>query len=148
MASTIAELANVPRPQEPLPHRGRVAPHELAMYRVRAIVRAVRTEPDGDWHLILADPNDRQVTLIGEIPDSVCAVGSPFAAAFSAARRSLRQFGRGATVEVTGVGFFDHPHGQRGAAPNNFELHPIVAIDTVALPLDSAVVRPPGSKRF
>ena len=117
VTGTIGELAKLERPKERPPQRGRVPPHELTIYRVRAIVRQMSTESDGDWHLVLADPNDQRVTLIGEIPDSVCALGSPFAGAYSAARRSLRRFGRGATVEITGVGFFDHPHGNGGRLP-------------------------------
>ena len=29
-------------------------------------------------------------------------------------------------VRITGVGFFDYLHGQRGVAPNGIELHPVV----------------------
>jgi hypothetical protein len=31
-------------------------------------------------------------------------------------------------IRVNGVGFFDRPHGQAGAAPNNLELHPVLEI--------------------
>jgi hypothetical protein len=31
-----------------------------------------------------------------------------------------------ATATVTGVGFFDIPHGQTGVAPNAVELHPVL----------------------
>jgi hypothetical protein len=31
-------------------------------------------------------------------------------------------------VTVRGIGYFDPPHGQAGAAPNGIELHPVVAI--------------------
>jgi hypothetical protein len=30
------------------------------------------------------------------------------------------------TATVTGVGFFDFPHGQTGVAPNAIELHPVL----------------------
>ena len=36
-------------------------------------------------------------------------------------RRPLR-------VALTGVGFFDRPHGQKGLAPNGIELHPLLSI--------------------
>lgn len=29
------------------------------------------------------------------------------------------------TATITGVGFFDFEHGQRGVAPNAIELHPV-----------------------
>jgi hypothetical protein len=31
-------------------------------------------------------------------------------------------------VTLTGLGFFDFPHGQRGVAPNAVELHPVISI--------------------
>lgn len=31
-------------------------------------------------------------------------------------------------VTLTGVGFFDVPHGQTGVAPNAAELHPVISI--------------------
>jgi hypothetical protein len=32
-------------------------------------------------------------------------------------------------VRVTGVGFFDFLHGQRGVAPNGIELHPVLEVE-------------------
>ena len=32
-------------------------------------------------------------------------------------------------VRITGVGFFDYLHGQRGVAPNGIELHPVLDVD-------------------
>jgi hypothetical protein len=46
------------------------------------------------------------------------ACGSPSASSFSSRR------GR---ATITGVGFFDVPHGQTGVAPNAIELHPVLA---------------------
>jgi len=31
-------------------------------------------------------------------------------------------------MTVTGVGFFDSPHNQTGAAPNEIELHPVLKV--------------------
>ena len=31
-------------------------------------------------------------------------------------------------VRITGVGFFDHSHGQTGGAPNSIELHPVLSV--------------------
>jgi hypothetical protein len=36
-----------------------------------------------------------------------------------------------ATVEITGIGFFDDEHGAIGAAPNDIELHPLLSIRRV-----------------
>jgi hypothetical protein len=35
----------------------------------------------------------------------------------------------GVPVEIVGVGFFDRAHGQTGRAPNNIEIHPVLAIN-------------------
>ena len=32
-------------------------------------------------------------------------------------------------IRVTGVGFFDYLHGQRGVAPNGIELHPVLDVE-------------------
>jgi hypothetical protein len=40
----------------------------------------------------------------------------------------------GVTVDIIGVGFFDRAHGQTGRAPNNIEIHPILAIRFVQPP--------------
>lgn len=34
-----------------------------------------------------------------------------------------------AKVRITGVGFFDKIHGQKGVAPNGIEIHPILKIE-------------------
>jgi hypothetical protein len=42
----------------------------------------------------------------------------------AAGRRGVRLCSR---AQVTGVAFFDFPHGQTGVAPNAIELHPVLA---------------------
>jgi hypothetical protein len=123
---SISALRALPRPPRPLPFNTRIAPYELRTYRVRAVLRQVITESDGDWHLVLADPDASGRTIIGEIPDSACALGSVYAGRFASVRRDLRAAPKNALIEVVGFGFFDYVHGQRGVAPNGFELHPIV----------------------
>ncbi len=129
--TTVAALAAMPRPAGPFPQRARVTPEELVTWRVRAILWEVRVEPDGDLHLVLADPSNTSVRMIAELPDSNCALGSRHAATFAEVNRQLRRVGRRKLVTITGVAFFDRPHGQRGAAPNNIELHPVLRVEVV-----------------
>ena len=129
--STVAQLAALPHPETPTQARRRSAPHELQTFTVRVRIKEIRTEPDGDWHLILEDVDGSRATLVAEVPDSVCALRSPWAGRYAEVRRALRRIPRGAIVDVTGVGFFDSYHNQRGMAPNNFELHPVLAIRAV-----------------
>ena len=87
-------------------------------------------------------------SFIGEVPDPSCFSGrdgsfgsqTPFADGITSARQAMNQRfpnadqsgkwndGADAPVEITGIGFFDRSHGQIGRAPNNIEIHPILAI--------------------
>src|SRR6516164_6536535 len=50
--------------------------------------------------------------------------------------------GAGAPVEITGIGFFDRPHGQVGRAPNNIEIHPILSIQFLGQPTPATSLTP------
>jgi hypothetical protein len=113
-------------------------------------------------------------SVIGEIPDPGCLAGShgefgtqsPFLTigdgtmGITAARQQLENAfpnadfnggwndGGGAHVEVVGVTFFDKAHGQTGRAPNNLEIHPLVAIKFLdnANPMTMAMAKPGARK--
>jgi hypothetical protein len=136
-ATTIAALAALPRPTEPRPTRGRFALERWTL-RVRAVLAvSPADEGDGDLHLILADPADPRVTMVAEIPDSACALGSRHASDYAEARRAVALIPAGAVVEVDGVAFWDSDHGVRGMAPNGLELHPVLRV--VPVLTDSAL---------
>jgi hypothetical protein len=114
---------------------------------------------DSDYHLVITDDTlqftndaDRHGpghSLIAEIPDPDCIPGvhgdpdvaSKFVdeitcvrakldAKFPDANKNGKFFDTGDTpVTVTGVGFFDRPHGQTGRARNNLEIHPVLDLD-------------------
>jgi hypothetical protein len=79
--------------------------------------------------------------MIAEIPDPGC-VKNPAAKARVAQARSafVRQVGTPTSyytflrrrVSLTGPGFFDFVHGQKGVAPNGIELHPVLAFRTLS----------------
>ena len=73
--STVAALDALPRPAL-LPDYRRAAPVELTTYTVRAVLLEIRDEADHDLHLVVADPSDRQKTMIAEIVDPGCS-GAP-----------------------------------------------------------------------
>src|SRR5690242_18556042 len=87
--ASIASLRQIPTPSD-LPAASRIAPQELTVYGLRALVRKVLPESDGDWHLVLADPEHGAETLVAEILDSSCALGTGHEGHYAAARRSLR----------------------------------------------------------
>lgn len=132
--TTIAALDAFPAPAE-RPEDGRIDGTERTVYVVEATLIAYKLETDGDYHLALSD--GRGHTLIAEIPDPGCVgAASPFLEGVKKARgefdqrlKVTRRFRKVAIpVQVTGVGFFDFDHHQRGVAPNAIELHPVLDI--------------------
>lgn len=117
---------------------------ELSIYRVRCEIVRYMIEGDGDVHLVIRDPGDSTRSMIAEIPDARCpdAISGGHAAQFAAAKASLLSvLGADAPrdtmhtphpaprVVITGVGFYDIPHFQGGAATNDLELHPVIALE-------------------
>jgi hypothetical protein len=135
VAAAIEDLIRIARPQFS-PSERRAAPVELTVYRVEARLLYVLGQTDRDIHLVLQSPTNPQATLIGEIPDPECSgsCNSGLASRFASVRAALQRWiatGRqqDPVVAVTGVGFWDSDHGQRGAAPNNLELHPVLTLE-------------------
>jgi hypothetical protein len=128
--TTIAALVGIPRPRETRPASGRLD-LERRTFRVRARLLEVRTQADGDLHLVLSDVADPSARLVAEIPDSVCAVGTRRASDYAEAQRWALQTGTPIEVEVEGVAFWDDEHGQVGMARNGIELHPVLRITPV-----------------
>jgi len=113
---------------------------------------------DQDYHMVITDDTlsftDNHAhqppghSLVAEIPNPDCIPGqhgsptvqSRFIDSIRGARRELEaQFPNidssgafndagGIPVRITGIGFFDFPHGQVGRASNNVELHPVLDI--------------------
>jgi hypothetical protein len=127
---------------KPSPGIGRSDPRikgvETTTYRVEAQLIEAKREEDRDIHLVIASPDNPRATMIVEFPDVRCqgtkqskkrnaihraraafegACGTPSSSSF----RKLN-----GTATITGVGFFDVKHGQRGIAPNGIELHPVL----------------------
>lgn len=132
--TTIAALSALVAPQI-LPTANRVAPVELQAFRLQNVtLTQYKQETDSDYHLVVSDG---QSTMIVEIPMPGCVgAASPFTAAIKTARQAFAaQLTPTASfqtanlpVTITGVGFFDVPHGQTGLAKNAIELHPALSI--------------------
>jgi len=134
--TTIEELVALPRPPS-LPRRSRADAVERTLYRVEARLLFLFSEHDHDYHLVLASPRDTTITMIAEVPEPSCAGAcvSGFAPVYARVRQTLfdylnsPQSPKRPLVRITGVGFFDFRHGQRGVAPNAIELHPVLAVE-------------------
>lgn len=132
--TTIAIMRSWPSQASP-PANSRIAPYETTAWTVEATLTLYKREDDSDYHLVLQDAAGN--TLISEIPCPGCVgAGSPFVAKINNARAAFDAQLTATTsfqtanipVRVTGIGMFDFPHGQTGAAPNQIELHPIIDI--------------------
>jgi len=114
--TTVAALGALPAPAELGPANGRL-PLERRTFRVRAfLAKHASEENDGDIHLVLSDVGDRTKTMIAEIPDSACALGSRHASRYAEARRVIDSLPGGIEVEIEGVAFFDRISTDRPAA--------------------------------
>jgi hypothetical protein len=117
------------------------SPVETHVYTIHALLQEYKLEPnDNDFHIVISDfGGSANTTMIAEIPDSQCTgvSGDGWTAEFDSMRSALEaRFGTAspsfiqanAEVTITGVLFFDKPHGQTGHAPNYVELHPVLAL--------------------
>ena len=136
--STIGALRSVDRPARVVTdaRNGQV---ERSVFRVEAILVEVKREDDRDYHLVIADP-DTLNTMIVELVDVTCpgaadseqwqlmqSARDAFDVACGRPTTSFRKLSGSAVI--TGVGFFDFLHGQRGVAPNGIELHPVIRFE-------------------
>ncbi len=134
--TTVAQLGSVIAPAHPrLRPNSRFAPTELTTFQITGILKVIKKEADGDFHMVIADPTNPRATMIVEAPDPNCASGSHFLDNIGFVRHVLNQkFGQITRLEpnvpvmVTGVAFFDLRHSQEGIAPNGTELHPVLVI--------------------
>jgi hypothetical protein len=133
--STVEQLSALPVPGGFTANAKRLPP-ELKTYTVKAQLLEVKQEADSDFHLVIAGRSGR--TMIAEIPLADCAVGSRVQKQIAAVREAfITRFGQPSPrswhqvtqwVFITGVLFFDIPHGQTGVAPNAVELHPVLVL--------------------
>lgn len=134
--TTVAQMGSVVAPARPgLRPNSRFGPTELTTFQITGTLKVIKKEADGDYHMVIVDPTNPRATMIVEAPDPNCASGSHFLDNIGFVRHVLDQkFGRISRLEpnlpvtVTGVAFFDLPHGQEGIAPNGIELHPVLVI--------------------
>jgi hypothetical protein len=131
----------------------RYGPTELQTYTVQAWLVGWRPELDQDFILGLQDVNSIQ-TMRAESVSPRCsnACMSAKRAEYAQVRKLLehclpvsQRFLRPrdpTKLEVTGVAFFDFPHGQYASAPNGIELHPILSVKWLSGPCPAVPINP------
>lgn len=112
---------------------------ERQAWRVNAQIIEYKLEEDSDIHLVLFGQDSY---LIAEMPAAACLPGQTrdrraiinarrlFVHRCGSATDTWRQLG--AVAWISGVGFWDFPHGQSGHARNYAELHPVTAIRVIS----------------
>ncbi len=133
--ATVEQLAALHVPEEFSRDAARL-PSEFQTYIVQATLVEFKEEDDSDIHLVIAGASGE--AMIAEIPEPTCAEGARVEAQIARARvRFIDIYGQpsrtswsevNGPITVTGVLFFDAPHGQRGIAPNAVELHPVLDV--------------------
>jgi hypothetical protein len=134
--ASIADLAAIAAPSSPDSRpSSRFAPAETIVYQISGTLIAIKKAPNGDDRLVIADPDNPQITMIAVSPDPACASGSRFAGNLATVRHTLdRKFGQflqltpDLPLTATGIAFFDTLRGQEGAAPNGIELRPLIGV--------------------
>jgi hypothetical protein len=136
-STSVRTINALPRPY-PTP-RTRNTVYERRAWRIKAQIVEFKLEGDSDIHLILFWGGRY---MIAEMPSAACLPKrTRDRRAIVAARVGfVRRCGfptsdwqsLGAVAYVSGVGFWDVPHGQTGRARNYAELHPVTALRIVA----------------
>jgi hypothetical protein len=135
LQTTIGKLTRLTAPRL-RPANTRIAPVELRTYRVRARLIAMTLTDASDIKLVIADSRTG-VNMIAKFPAPWCTLNAPPAlkALMNKARTAVEtacgtpgaNFAIiGGNATITGVGYFESVHGQRGVAPNGIEIHPVL----------------------
>jgi hypothetical protein len=143
--TTVAALGEHPSTNPGNPDQPRNSGVESTVYEVTAELVEAKREADSDFHLVL---REGAATMIAEIPDAPACTGPPITERVSVLETQIeharaafvQEFGEpqsypahglaiGHQVTITGVGFFDVPHGQTGVAKNAVEIHPVLTIE-------------------
>ena len=136
-STSIEALAGLPRPSR-LASDSRAEAAERAIWEIRAGIKQFRQDPDGGYHVTIEDGQGH--SMIVEIPAPICMKGSRFLKTVREVRKHFGERFPGnpkrrtrmpetpVQVILHGVGFFDGPHRQAGAAANGIELNPVTLI--------------------
>ncbi len=135
--SSVHDQRNIKRPDGKLTNRHIT---ETTIYTFDCYIVGFKKELDRDIHVIIKDINTGE-TMVAEIPNYkdiyikktsrekqfkllrnwfVDNIGKPHS--------TFKMFNHPKLVTITGVGFWDTVHGQKGMAPNGREIHPILSM--------------------
>jgi hypothetical protein len=137
-ATSIADLAKLPAPAK-VP-TARSTPFQKQQWKVTAVVDQYRMQSNGEIALVLFDVGT-STYMNAYLPNPQClSKTSRGRAAMLAARNALGRCPApqggwqplGATVQVTGVGFWNPLHTTKGALPTGAELRPVTGLTVLS----------------
>lgn len=116
----------------------RLAWEEKVVWQITGEIVGFKLEADQDFHVVIRDVKDHTKTMVVELVAPEC-IAEPYKSVTAQYRSILEMaFGKAThefkyvmpeRIVVTGPGFYDFIHGQKGAAPNGFEIHPVVQLE-------------------
>jgi len=147
---TVHWLFNATPPTGPKPPDERINGLEWRKFKVKAVLVGYKKEADDhDFHVVIADLNNPDETMIVEFPDIACSgvceskykkaikraradfLSSDFITELGNPTSTFKTLTDRVVVEVIGIGFWDFSHHQTGRAPNDIELHPVISFRIV-----------------
>ena len=121
-------------------------PGEDTVYSLDVHLVECKLETDQDIHVVISTIGKTSETMVAEIVNPECPniINTSRYAEFKTLRdwfvstysptTSFKTLN--VNVHLTGVGFFDFLHGQTGIPPNGREIHPILTMTPVTLPVE------------
>jgi Secretion system C-terminal sorting domain len=119
---------------------------EDTVFSLDVYIIECKLETDQDVHIVISTIGNTSETMVAEIVNPECPniVNTSRYTMFKTLRdwfvvtynptTSFKSIG--VSVHITGVGFFDFLHGQTGIPPNGREIHPILTMSVIALPVE------------
>jgi hypothetical protein len=143
--STITYQRSLTAPTLPSDNTTRL-PGEDTVFSLDCHIIECKLETDQDVHVVISTIGNTGETMVAEIVNPECPniVNTSRYSIFKALRdwfvatynptTSFKSIG--VDVHITGVGFFDFLHGQTGIPPNGREIHPILSMSLITLPVE------------
>ncbi len=139
--STIHYQINLPKPIGQNTFRMKL---EDTVYSIECYIIAFKKETDDkDIHVVIEDPKTKQ-TMVAEVISWECMsvqktsrvkqfkeLDEWFAENIGTPKTKFTYLTNPKLVRLTGVGFFDFFHGQKGMSPNGREIHPVLSMELI-----------------
>lgn len=135
--TTVHDQINIERPAGKIVKRDET---EMTVLSMDCYILGFKKEKDKDFHIIVKDVNSEESMVI-EIISSECSdvqktsrfeqikqVQEWFPENIGVPHNKFKMLDEPKLVTITGVGFWDFLHGQKGMAANGREIHPVLTM--------------------